>query len=209
MKRKSLLTLMQERQNRLRVQEIHLHPNRNYRGALTLPEPPPPPIFAEPAGPSKGLPDALAGLVNRPFLATETWREQQRRAVREGAHPKVLKFEAAFIRRMKRVGIPMWAHCVIRSEYEQAEMVRNGVSKDSPDDGLWPHRGCAVDLIHSVKGWQMNDDEWKLIGHLGKEISAQMGLSMQWGGDWSFYDPAHWEVKNWKTIAGEYPWLPK
>lgn len=195
-----------ERQNRRRLEAIAQKPNRPVRGVVTLPEPPPPPIFAPPAAPSTGLPDALRGLVNREFLATETWREQQRRAVREGAHPKVLKFEAAFIRRMKRIGVPMFAHCVCRSAEEQAEMVRKGVSRDSPDDGAWPHQWAAVDLIHSVKGWQMNDDEWKLIGHLGKEISAQMGLSMEWGGEFTprnaagvGWDPAHWELRDWRN----------
>lgn len=216
MKGKSLLTLIQERQNLRRLQQIALRPNRPLKGVVTLPEPPDPPIFAAPAAPSKGLPDALAGLVNREFLHTERYQEQQRRAVREGVHPKVLKFEAAFVRRCKRIGIPMFAHCIVRSADEQAEMVRKGVSKDSPDDGAWPHRGCAVDLIHSVKGWQMNDDEWKLVGHLGKEISAQMGLSMTWGGDFEprnaagvGWDPAHWELRNWKAIAEEYPWPMK
>lgn len=198
---------MTEAANKRRLQAMAQHPNRNFRGAIVLPDPPPPPVFAPDAVPSKSLPDALAGLVDRPFLATQRWQEQQQRAFREGAHPKVLKFEKAFIRRMKKAGIPMFAHTVVRTAQEQAYLVSQGVSKDSPDDGLWPHRGCAIDLVHSVKGWNMNEDEWKLIGHLGKEISAQMGLSMIWGGDWSFYDPAHWELKKWKTIAGEYPWI--
>src|SRR3546814_11533325 len=128
MKGKSLWTLMQERQNRNRMQEIARHPNRNLRGVVTLPDPPDPPIFAEPAAPSKGLPDALAGLVNREFLATQTWKDQQQRAVRDGAHPKVLKFEAAFVRRMQRIGIPM------RSEERRVgkEWVRTCRSRGAP-----------------------------------------------------------------------------
>ncbi|MBU1335212.1 MAG: hypothetical protein KJ944_19360 [Alphaproteobacteria bacterium] len=163
-----------------------------------------------------GLPLALAGLVNRPFLSTENWRQQQKRAVRDGAHPKVLKFTDAMIRRCKKVGIPIFAHCIIRTSHEQADLFRKGVSRDSPNDGMWPHKGCAVDLIHSVKGWNMNTEEWRLIGHIGREVSDQMGLGMEWGGDWDAewdakpprrgWDPAHWQFRKWKTVIGEYPW---
>lgn len=195
---------MMERQQQRKLQQLQRHPNRTAKGVVDLPDMPPPPIFAEEAGPEKGLPLALEGLVNRPFLATERYRQQQTRAVRTGVHPKVLKFEAAFVRRMKRLGIPMFAHCVTRTLEEQSEMVRAGVSRDSPADGVWPHQWAAVDLIHSVKGWQMNDEEWRLIGHLGKEVSAQLGVSMTWGGDWDFYDPAHWELKNWQEEPAKW-----
>lgn len=103
----------------------------------------------------------------------------------------------------------MFAHSMVRTPEEQAELFRQGVSKDSPDDGIWPHKGCAVDIVHSVKGWNMNADEWKLVGHLGKEISAQMGLGVIWGGDWAFYDPAHWEIKTFREEMDGYPsWVP-
>lgn len=183
-----------------------MHPNRPVRGTITLPDMPEHPVFAPEAGLELGLPLALKGLVDRPFLATQRYRDQQAKAVREGAHPKVLKFTDAIVRRCYRAGIPVYAHCIVRSAVEQAEMYRRGVSKDSPADGIWPHRGCAVDIIHSIKGWNMNAEEWRLLGHFGKEVSAQMGLSMQWGGDWKFYDPAHWELKNWTAIYGGFPW---
>ncbi|QCS37244.1 hypothetical protein [Tortoise microvirus 74] len=203
---KTVLDWVKQRQTERRKQEVALHPNRNYRGEIPLPPNTAPPELAEEAGPDVGLPLALAALVDRPFLETERYAEQQRRAIREGAHPKVLKFTDAMVRRCKRVGIPMFAHCIVRGAAHQAELFRTGMSKDSPDDGLWPHRGCAVDLIHSVKGWNLNKEEWRLIGHLGKEVSDQMGLGMEWGGDWKFYDPAHWQFRKWRTVAGEYPW---
>lgn len=213
---KSLLRMMQERAAKRQLQQMLLHPNRSHKGVVDLPEMPPPPVFAEPAGPEKGLPLALAGLVNRPFLQTERYRQQQTRAVRDGAHPKVLKFTDAFIRRAKRVGIPLFPLCIIRSAEDQALMVKNGVSRDSPDDGVWPHKGCAVDIIHSIKGYEMNTEEWRMLGHLGREISDQNGLGMEWGGDWDAdwdatpprrgWDPAHWQFRKWKTVIGEYPW---
>lgn len=203
---------MRERQTLAITQQIALHPNRKVRVGITLPEMPPPPVFAEPAGPNQGLPLALAGLVNREFLATERWKDQQKRAVREGAHPKVLKFTDAVIRRFARVGIPMFPHAIVRTPEEQARLYETGVSRDSPADGIWPHKGCAVDLIHSVKGWNMNDDEWKLVCHLAQEVSDQMGLGMECGIKWEpnangvGWDPAHWQLRKWKTLIGEYPW---
>ena len=53
--------------------------------------------------------------------------------------------------------------------------------------------------------------QWKLLAHIGKEVIAQKGLaisSMAWGGDWTFYDPAHWQIENWKAIREGYPAWP-
>lgn len=44
---------------------------------------------------------ALRAIRNEAFLASEKWQAQQWRANREGAHPKILEFEDAFIKRMK------------------------------------------------------------------------------------------------------------
>lgn len=200
---------MQERQSKARRQEQALHPNRNLRGVIVnVPGGNPlPPELAEEAGPEVGLPLALAGLVDREFLATQKWKDQQKRALRDGAHPKVLKYTDAVIRRFKRIGIPMFAHCIVRTPEEQMRLYAAGKSKDSPDDGVYPHRGCAVDIIHSTKGWNLNKEEWALIGHLGQEVSDQMGLGMEWGGSWhSFYDPAHWQLRKWRMLMEEYPW---
>lgn len=146
-------------------------------------------------------------MADRPFLATQKWQQQQWRANREGAHPSILEFEKVFIRRMTKLGVPMFAHCVVRTEQEQWEQFVDGDSKDDPKDGLWPHRGTAVDLIHSVKAWNLDKHQWGLVGHIGKNIVAPaIGVKVTWGGDWSFYDPAHWELTGWKAIAGEYPW---
>lgn len=146
------------------------------------------------------------------MLATHRWAEQQQRALRDGAHPKIIKFEAAFIRRLKKAGIPAFCHQMIRTQEEQALHFEAGRTKVAPSAAGWPHRGCAVDIVHTVKGWEVNDQQWLLLGHMGKEITNSMGLGIEWGGDWRpnsngvGWDPAHWQLKNWRTIQGEYPW---
>lgn len=103
------------------------------------------------------------------------------------------------VRRMAKMGIPMFAHEVMRSVERQDELFKAGKSNVRGKNGAHPN-GFAIDLIHSVKGWQLNDRQWALIGHQGKEIAAAMGLDLEWGGDWKFYDPAHWEVKGWRSL---------
>lgn len=151
---------------------------------------------------------ALRGMADRPFLESQHWQEQQWRADRLGAHPDVVKFEKLMVRRLAALGVPMFAHCVVRTAKAQTEAYVKGHSKAKP--GQSPHQyGCAVDLIHARKGWELTARQWKLIGHIGKEIVASAGLdivSLAWGGDWSFYDPAHWEVRGWQQLKGSYPW---
>lgn len=172
------------------------------------------PEFPPDAPVQKTYGEALRGMVDRPFLNSQKWQEQQWRANREGAHPAILDFEPAFLRRVGKLGIPMFAHAVVRTEEEQRKAFLDGHSNDSPEDGIWPHRGTAIDLIHGTKAWGLSKRQWALIGHIGKEVARQRGLKLTWGGDFKpiidgvGWDPAHWEVTGFKAIAGEYPWTP-
>lgn len=148
---------------------------------------------------------ALRGMVDRPFLASQRWQEQQWRASREGAHPVILDFEKLLIRRMGRLGVPMFASEVIRTPERQEDLYALGTTKARA--GQSPHQyGCAADIVHSVHGWDLDQKAWALIGHVGKELAAQRGLKVIWGGDWNFYDPAHWELKEWREVWEQYPW---
>lgn len=153
---------------------------------------------------------AVRLMVNRPLLADKhrMWNLAQR-ANREGAHPDILEFEKRMVRRMgKELGIPMFAHCVVRSMQQQAKEYDEGDSKAKP--GQSPHNyGCAIDLIHATRAWKLSEKEWLVIGHVGQEIVKTAGLalvSLAWGGDWKFYDPAHWEVRDWQMVKEQYPW---
>lgn len=143
---------------------------------------------------------------NRPMLNTVKWQEQQWRAGRQGAHPTILEFERVFIERMAALGVPMFAHTVIRTYDEQLKLFHDGHSKDSPLDGLWPHKCAAVDIVHSVRAWDMHRTEWALVGHVGKELAKSRGWKLDWGGDWKFYDPAHWQLTGWQNAMAGYPY---
>lgn len=154
---------------------------------------------------------ALATLVNRPFLKTERYQEQQTRANWEGAHPAILDWHDWVQSKLRGMGIPMFAHSVVRTYEQQMTEFVDGDSKDSPADGYWPHKGTAIDLIHSNRGWKLTEQEWALIGHVGHEVARQHGLKLVWGGndgpgDRFKWDPAHWEVANWRDVQHLYPW---
>lgn len=145
----------------------------------------------------------LRGMVDRSFLQTSKFKEQQHRADRTLAQPEILAFEAKFLRRLTKLGIPMFTHACVRGADEQDGLFVRGHSKARA--GQSPHNyGAAIDVIHSLKGWNLTRKQWDLLGHVGKETAKSMGLKLVWGGDWSFYDPAHWELENWREIRDDY-----
>lgn len=142
---------------------------------------------------------ALRDVTSKVFTGSERHREQQWRANRKGAHPDILDFERIFIRRMAKMSVPMFAHCVIRTDEEQDRLFKAGRSKARA--GQSPHgEGYAVDIVHGLKAWDMDEKTWAILGHLGKEVAAANGIDIEWGGDWAFYDPAHWQLRGWKTM---------
>ncbi|MDN2583396.1 M15 family metallopeptidase [Aquibium sp. ELW1220] len=142
-------------------------------------------------------------MVDRPFCFSEKYGEQQGRADRLGAQPEILDFERALIKRAFKLGIPLFAHCVNRGSAEQNRLYRLRRSKARAGES--PHNfGAAVDIVHGIKAWALTRRQWQIIGHLGKEIATQRGLAVVWGGDWEFYDPAHWELANWREIRARY-----
>nr|WP_245369132.1 M15 family metallopeptidase [Agrobacterium tumefaciens] len=94
----------------------------------------------------------------------------------------------------------MFAHCVYRDDVEQQRLYVKGLSKAKPGQSAHNY-GLAVDIVHGTKAWDLTRKQWDLIGHIGKEVAASLGIKVEWGGDWSFYDPAHWELANWRDIG--------
>lgn len=134
-------------------------------------------------------------IADRDFLLTPAYKNAQLRAIRKDADPRILEFEKAFVKRCHGMGIPMFANEVIRTADRQKMLKLAGRSKT--DDG--PHMyGMAVDLVHCKFAWDMSVKEWAFLGHIGKEVAQQLGLRIVWGGDWRFYDPAHWEIAQWR-----------
>lgn len=139
-------------------------------------------------------PDALRSIVNKPYLKSPKYQEQQWRAVRTGVHPDILDFERLFIRRMASFGVPMFASEMMRTPERQAELIRQGHSWATVETAMHP-KGRAVDIIHSILAWDLQKKAWDMIGHIGKEVALQNGLRLVWGGDWKKWDPAHWETE--------------
>lgn len=163
---------------------------------------PPLPDAVPGLGPDAYAP-ALQAMQDRAFCFSERYSDQQGRADKLGAQPEILEFERKLVRRAYKLGIPLFAHALIRGSSEQNRLFREGHSKARAGES--PHNyGAAVDLIHGTKGWGLTRRQWAIIGHLGKELAASLGLKVVWGGDWDFYDPAHWELANWREIRAQY-----
>lgn len=147
--------------------------------------------------------DDLRLMTDRAFCASQRYTDQQGRANREGADPRILEFERKLIRRARNLGVPLFAHCVIRGSHQQTDLFLAGRSKAKAGES--PHNyGCAVDIIHGTKGWALTERQWAVIGHIGKELAMQAGLTVTWGGDWKFWDPAHWELTDWRATRDLY-----
>lgn len=119
----------------------------------------------------------------------------------EGADDDILRFSQAFLRDLRKRGIPFFPHCYYRDEETQNRLRKQGVSKARW--GQSPHNfGMAVDIVHFGRYWDLTSTEWAVIGLIGKEVARRLNLKVTWGGDWKFYDPAHWELSDWKKRIG-------
>jgi hypothetical protein len=114
------------------------------------------------------------------------------------SHPDIQKFTIAFINECGKEGINVRAFEMYRTPERQMELYDQGVSNAISGDS--PHQfGCAVDIISTPRAWQLTKKEWAVFGMIGKEIARKKNIPMTWGGDFkSLYDPAHWELTNWR-----------
>lgn len=137
-------------------------------------------------------------------------REQQTRAVRRPADPDILKFERAFIKRMNDHGIPFFSHCIVRTPEQQMQLWREGKSQIQKNGAHV--KGMATDLIHSTRAWNLSKEEWEFVHKIGLDAARRAKVPIRWGADWDrdgiptyydpderFYDPAHWELADWRT----------
>lgn len=162
--------------------------------------------------PASSYDEAVKRMVDRDFFRSTRWDEQQFRADLGGASPEILLFLSAFQYKLKKMGIPMFAHAVTRGKAAQTQAYVQGNSR--AQYGQSPHNyGMAVDLIHSQHAWALSEKQWEIIGVLGKEVALQRGIRINWGGndgpgDRFSWDPAHWEISDWKQQKEFFPWIP-
>lgn len=152
--------------------------------------------------PPNNIDAAVRGLMAPAFLMSQKYEEQSWRAVRKGADPDILAFEKLMIKACAKMGIPMFAHNMVRDAAHQNRLYVEGRTQAMAGES--PHNfGMAVDIVHSTRAWDLTHDQWKVVGHLGKECARQANLRIAWGGDWKFYDPAHWEIADWRLRSAE------
>ena len=146
------------------------------------------------------------------FLATARYAAQQQRADWQHCDPRMRLLAARIVLRAAKVGIPLYVHSAFRSESEQDELVRRGVTK-APYPRSAHNTGQAFDLVHCIYHWELTAREWSYLHWLGmdelRKINAKLSkdkkLQVNWGGndgtasDTFKWDPAHWEVLDYRT----------
>lgn len=98
------------------------------------------------------------------------------------------------IARCAEQGIPVMIVDTLRTQLEQEENLKKGVSWTLNSKHL---TGNAIDLapydVYQLHGpdklkWDSNDPVWQKIGTIGKS------LGLIWGGDWKQKDMGHFEI---------------
>lgn len=137
--------------------------------------------------------------------------------------PRLMTWAARFVEALRRRGIPLYVHRAFRTKEQQQEAVAKGASR-----AVWPRAphclGKAVDIVHGSFHWRMTTQEWAFLHKVGldvlrrynAELPKAMRLNLVWGGDWDgdgdihdqrLYDPAHWEVAEWRDDVRALPVL--
>lgn len=146
------------------------------------------------------------------FLASASYAQQQQRADWQQCDPRLRLWAARLVLRAAKLGIPLFVHSAFRTKAEQDRLRRDGFSKLA-----WPNGahniGEAVDIVHGVHGWQLTDREWLYLHWLGldelRKVNVKLPkdrkLQLNWGGDDTTksdrfkWDPAHWEVLDYRS----------
>lgn len=141
--------------------------------------------------------DAPMRLEFRHEMTAESVLRLHERADWTGVDQRIARFAAVLVETLRKQGVPMYVHSARRTPAEQARLYAEGRSRIAVKGAHTT--GCAVDIVHAKFHWQLSREEWRYIGIVGKQVAHRIGLDVEWGGDWSFFDPAHWELKGWRA----------
>lgn len=148
-------------------------------------------------------------------FGTNHWLSNMERADWQHVDMWLAYWSAKFITKAQQLEVPLFVHGAFRTRQEQDSLLAEQRTK-----ARWPRaphcQGKAVDIIHSRYAWDLSEDEWAWLGYTGLEMAYQINsalpkedrVELEWGGSWSFYDPAHWEIKNWREDVIELPSFP-
>lgn len=152
---------------------------------------------------------AAYDLADAPAFKRVEIKKMQTEVAFQGVHPEIVDFWQAMYKACKARNIPVIAFEMLRSAKRQDELYKAGRSKARGYSS--PHQfGCAVDIVHAVDYWNISKKQWDIIGSIGKEVARKRHLKIEWGGDWDgndgrpkFWDPAHWQLENWRGRVDE------
>jgi hypothetical protein len=139
--------------------------------------------------------------------------KQHSRANWVGCPPELREFTEKLFRQLKKDGIPMYVHTCYRSPDLQQTLFERRLSKTT--NGAH-QRSCAIDVVHAYHHWDAPKEFWLYVGMTGKRIAKRNGYKLIWGGDETSslfqsdlrdpndtfkWDPAHWELRDWRSRA--------
>jgi len=147
----------------------------------------------------------MKAMANKEFINSINYKKQQLRAVRTGAHPDILKWERNMVKACKGYSIPVFAVEMMRTSERQQELYDKGFSQAKAGESYHQY-GAAVDIVHSTKLWDgMTKKEWRILYEIGHDVARKMNIKLENGFDWEFYDPAHWQLKDWDGQVFDRP----
>lgn len=146
------------------------------------------------------------------FLLSEQHAKQWDRADWQSVDPRLMRWAALFVELARKRGIPLYVHSAFRTEVEQVRAVSDGHSR-TPYPRSAHNIGEAVDIVHGVYHWTLTKQEWSMLHVLGlravdlvnRDLKKVDHLVLTWGGSWSFYDPAHWEIADYRARIRRLP----
>ena len=162
------------------------------------------------------VPQRLA--VGSAYFTLDSYLRQSHKCDWQHADPRLMRWAALFIEYARKRGIPLYVHCALRTEAEQLAVNNLGNSK-----ALYPRSAHniaeAVDIVHSVFHWNLTPKEWQFLSVLAQRALLRVNttlkkadqLSLNWGGndgtlsDSFRWDPAHWEITDYRSRIRRLP----
>lgn len=185
-------------------------PQDLYRSSLAEVQSAPDRFFS--GAPEDGIKwDAPERLRDKSYWLKPSYLKHGQSADFQQCDPRLVRWGAMLVEAARKRDVPLWVHCAFRTRDEQERLFKEGFSKVH-----WPNGahniGEALDIVHGRFGWDMSPHEWLLIYKLGMEclrklnatLSKERQLELEWGGDDTTksdrfrWDPAHWEVKDYR-----------
>lgn len=165
-------------------------------------------------GPTWDVPERLR---SKAHFYTQGQLNQWDRADYQQTDRRLLRWAAVFTELCRLRGIPVYTHSAFRTKAQQDKAVADGASK-TPYPRSAHNIGCAVDIVHGVYHWALTPKEWAFLHLIGRRaldlVNADLikadKLALNWGGDEGpgdtfRWDPAHWEITDYRNRIAVLP----